>query len=85
MNRQFQLQLSSRIDALESQKNQFQQLSTRKLSSVEDLFETQRKELFGRMSELDKSMGNKHTSLVRAITEIAKETKVDVSHILAVV
>lgn len=82
MNRQFQLQLSSRIDALESQKNQFQQLSTRKLSSIEDLFETQRKELFGRMSELEKAMTNKYTSVARATTEIAKEAKVDVSHLL---
>ena len=85
MNRQFQLQLSSRIDALESQKNQFQQLSTRKLSSIEDLFETQRKELFGRMSELDKSMTNKYTSVARAVTEIGKETKVDTTHLLAAV
>ena len=82
MNRQFQLQLSSRIDALESQKNQFQQLSTRKLSSIEDLFETQRKELFGRMSELEKAMTNKCTAVARAVTEIAKVTKVDATHLL---
>ena len=46
------------------------------------MFETQRKELFGRMSELEKAMTSKYTSVARAATEIAKEAKVDVAHLL---
>ena len=67
---------------MESQKTQLQTLTTRKLSSIEDLFETQRKELFSRMSELEKSMSGKYAQVSRAMTEVAKETKVDVSHLL---
>ena len=34
------MQTTSRIDQIETQKNQFQHLQSRKLSSIEDLFET---------------------------------------------
>jgi hypothetical protein len=54
LNRQFQNAICSRLDALESQKLSFEKQNMRKIESVEDLFETQRKELFSRMSELEK-------------------------------
>ena len=62
---------------MESQKGQYEQLCNRKITSVEDLFETQRKELFSKMTELEKGLNAKQTSLARAITEIAKEIKMD--------
>ena len=34
------------------------------------------------MSELEKSMSGKYAQVSRALTEVAKETKVDVSHLL---
>ena len=39
---------------------------------MEDLLETQRKELFARMSELEKSLQSKYTSAARAVQELAK-------------
>ena len=44
---------------------------------MEDLFETQRKELFIRVSELEKGLTNKYSSLARAIQDVAKEEKMD--------
>jgi len=40
------------------------------VSSVEDLFETQRKELFSSMSDLEKILGKKSDNIARAIKEI---------------
>ena len=71
LNRQFQMQITSRIDQIESQKNQFQNLQARKITSIEDLFETQRRELFSKLTELEKSLTNKYGVLERALLEIA--------------
>lgn len=54
-----------------------EQLCNRKLGSVEDLFETQRKELFGRMSELEKVLSNKYINIARAVLDVAREVKMD--------
>lgn len=43
---------------------------------MEDLFETQRKELFGSMVELEKSLTNKQNNLVRAIKEITQQLNI---------
>ena len=43
---------------------------------MEDLFETQRKELFSSMSDLDKVLSKKADSLVRAIKEITQELNI---------
>jgi antitoxin component HigA of HigAB toxin-antitoxin module len=48
----------------------------RKLTSIEDLFETQRKELFASMSELEKVMSKKQENIVRAIKEITQELNI---------
>ena len=58
-------------------------MQTRKLSSIEDLFETQRRELFGRLSEQDKNATNRFVVIERALVEIASKTDdVDPSTIL---
>jgi len=54
-----------------------EQLCNRKVGSVEDLFETQRKELFGRMSELEKVLSNKYINIARAVLDVAREVKMD--------
>lgn len=54
-----------------------EQLCNRKVGSVEDLFETQRKELFGRMSELEKVLSNKYINISRAVLDVAREVKMD--------
>ena len=46
------------------------------MATVEDLFETQRKELFSSMSDLDKVLSKKADSLVRAIKEITQELNI---------
>jgi hypothetical protein len=40
------------------------------VNSVEDLFETQRKELFSSMTELEKTLSKKYDNLGRALKEI---------------
>ncbi len=48
----------------------------RRIASVEDLFETQRKELFSSMSEVERVLGKRMESLARAIKEISGELKI---------
>lgn len=77
------MQLVQRIDQIEAQKNQFQHLQARKLSSIEDLFETQRRELFSRLTEQDKNVQNKFAVVERAVVDIAHKTpEVDPATIL---
>ena len=49
-------------------------MQLRKLTSIEDLFDTQRRELFSKVSELDKNMGSKYATLERAVLELAQKT-----------
>lgn len=48
----------------------------RKVNSIEDLFETQRKELFSTMSELDKVLSKRQENVCRAIKEITQELNI---------
>ena len=58
-------------------------MQARKLVSIEDLFETQRRELFGRLTELDKNMTSKYSVVERAVLEIASKTaEIDPSQLL---
>jgi len=43
---------------------------------VEDLFETQRKELFSSMSEVERVLGKRVENVARAIKEITGELKI---------
>jgi hypothetical protein len=54
-------------------------MQARKLASIEDLFETQRKELFQRMSEMEKSQTSKYLGAQRNIALIASASNVDLS------
>ena len=77
------MQMVARIDSIEGQKNQFQHLQARKLSSIEDLFDTQRRELLSRLSEQEKSLSGKLSVLERALVELAQKTPgVDPSNLL---
>ena len=44
------------------------------MSSIEDLFETQRRELFSRLSEQDKNVQNKFAVVERAVVDLAHKT-----------
>jgi len=58
-------------------------LQSRKISSIEDLFETQRRELFSRLTELEKTMTNKYSIVERAVLEIAQKIpEIDPSQLL---
>jgi len=49
-------------------------LQSRKLTSIEDLFETQRRELFIRIIEMEKTLTNKYSTMERAVVQIAQKT-----------
>lgn len=48
----------------------------RRLSSVEDLFETQRKELFSSMSEMERVLGKRNDNVARAVKEMCSNLKI---------
>ena len=54
-------------------------MQQRKIASMEDLFETQRRELFARLSEMDKVHTTKSLQLQRCIQKIAIEAKIEIS------
>lgn len=54
----------------ENNKGNSESLLHRKVSSVEDLFETQRKEIFASMSDLEKVLSKKYENITRAIKQI---------------
>jgi len=49
-------------------------LQSEKLTSIEDLFETQRRELFSRIIEMEKTLTNKYSTMERAVVQIAQKT-----------
>lgn len=55
------------MDCIETQKGSYEQVCNRKIASVEDLFETQRKELFGRIAEVEKGLTSQYAGLTRAV------------------
>lgn len=79
LNRQFQSGLTQRLDAIETQRVQSDKGNSRKIASIEDLFETQRKELFSRMTELEKHISQRFSNVNRAVTEIGGSLKLDTS------
>ena len=50
----------------------------RRLESIEDLFETQRKELFSTVSECERALGKRQEQVVKALKEVCSELKVEV-------
>ena len=54
----------------------------RRLESIEDLFETQRKELFSTVTECDRAVNQRQEKIVKAIKEMCSEIKVEVPQIL---
>ena len=70
------------MDEIETKKMLTEKQNLRKIASVEDLFETQRKELFSRMSELEKHLSQRFTQCSRAIGEIGSSLKLDTSQYL---
>eukprot|EP00347_Sterkiella_histriomuscorum_P013441 403364695 len=75
MKQSFQ-QLTQKLELTEQSKTSFESLLSRKLNSVEDLFETQRKELFASMSDLEKILTKKGDRVERAIREITQQLNI---------
>jgi len=48
----------------------------KRIASFEDLFETQRKELFSNLTQVEKEQGKRADTLSRAIHDMARELKV---------
>jgi hypothetical protein len=46
-------------------------MQQRKITSIEDLFETQRRELFARLGEMDKVQTTKSLQLQRGLQKVA--------------
>ena len=69
-------QLNHKLELTESNKTGQEQLIQRRIASVEDLFETQRKELFSSMSEVERVLGKRLENVTRAIKEMAGELKI---------
>lgn len=70
------IQLNHKLELTESNKTGQEQLIQRRIASVEDLFETQRKELFSSMSEVERVLGKRLEHVTRAIKEMAGELKI---------
>ena len=67
------VQINHKLELAESNKQD--SVLQRRLSSVEDLLETQRKELFSSMSEVERVLGKRVENVARAIKEITGELK----------
>lgn len=68
------VQINHKLELVETNKQD--SVLQRRISSVEDLFETQRKELFSSMSEVERVLGKRVENVARAIKEITGELKI---------
>jgi len=59
---------------MQDNKDNASQVLTKRIASIEDLFETQRRELFSSLSELERVMQKKYN---RAIKEVCGELKIN--------
>jgi hypothetical protein len=59
---------------MQDNKDNTSQVLTKRIASIEDLFETQRRELFSSLSELERVMQKKYD---RAIKEVCGELKIN--------
>ncbi len=59
---------------MQDNKDNTSQVLTKRIASIEDLFETQRRELFSSLSELERIMQKKYD---RAIKEVCGELKIN--------
>lgn len=64
------------MDLNEQAKVNFETIMQRKVHSVEDLFETQRKELYASMSDMEKILSKKTDNITRAFKEITSELNI---------
>ena len=66
---------------LEDGKDRLESARGHKFNSIQDLFETQRRELYLRMNELEKNMTSKFLKLQRKVIRIAEQVNVDLDEV----